>query len=100
MLLPIRSASADGIVSAGSFTNTARPREPTRFAHPTRAITPNQSIGTLHGAREVGDPDRFQYDITVVSGERRHHVRIGERDVDDRLRPLIDRVERDATTEG
>jgi hypothetical protein len=45
----------------------------------------------------AGDPDRFQYDITVVTRERRHHVRLGERQIDPTLRPLIDRLERDAT---
>jgi hypothetical protein len=51
-------------------------------------------------AARAGAPDRFQYDITVVAGERRHHVQIGERDVDATLRPLIDRLERDAAPEA
>lgn len=48
------------------------------------------------GAVEPGEPDRFQYELTVVTGERRHRVRLGEREIDERLRPLIDRLERDA----
>jgi hypothetical protein len=51
-------------------------------------------------AARAGAPDRFQYDITVVAGDTRHHVRLGERDVDEPLRPLIDRLERDAAPEA
>jgi hypothetical protein len=43
-----------------------------------------------------GAPDRFQYDLTVVGDDGRHTVRLGERDVDEPLRPLIDRLEREA----
>ena len=31
-------------------------------------------------AARAGAPDRFQYDVTVVAGGRRHHVRLGERE--------------------
>ena len=48
----------------------------------------------------AGAPDRFQYDITVVAGGARHHVRLGERDVDAPLRALIDRLERAAAPEA
>ena len=41
----------------------------------------------------AGAPDRFQYDVTVVAGGTRHHVQLGERDVDETLRALIDRLE-------
>jgi hypothetical protein len=44
----------------------------------------------------AGEPDRYQYDITVVTAERRHQVRLGEREIDEHLRPLIERLERDA----
>jgi hypothetical protein len=44
----------------------------------------------------AGDPDRYQYDITVVAGQRRHHVQLGEREIDEQLRALINRLERDA----
>jgi anti-sigma factor RsiW len=44
----------------------------------------------------AGAPDRFQYDITVGP----HHVQLGERDVDEILRPLIDRLERAAAPEA
>jgi hypothetical protein len=47
-----------------------------------------------------GAPDRFQYDVTVVAGDRRHSVRLGERDVDEPLRALIDRLERAAAPEA
>lgn len=45
----------------------------------------------------AGDPDRFGYDVTVVAGNSRHRVRLAEREIDERLRPLIDCLERDAT---
>jgi hypothetical protein len=51
-------------------------------------------------AARAGVPDRFQYDITVVAGDRRHHVQLGERDVDAPLRALIDRLERAAAPEA
>jgi hypothetical protein len=45
----------------------------------------------------IGEPDRFGYDVTVVAGKRRHRVRLAEREIDERLRPLIDCLERDST---
>jgi hypothetical protein len=45
----------------------------------------------------AGAPDRFQYDVTVIAGNRRHRVQLGEREVDGQVRALIDRLERDAT---
>jgi hypothetical protein len=51
-------------------------------------------------AARAGAPDRFQYDVTVIAGGRRHHVQLGERDVDEPLRALIDRLERDAAPEA
>ena len=36
--------------------------------------------------------DRFQYDITVTQGGRRHSVSIGESGLPPALRPLIDRL--------
>ncbi|MCA1683096.1 MAG: hypothetical protein LC685_03785 [Actinobacteria bacterium] len=48
------------------------------------------------GAAVAGPADRFQYDLTVVTDGREHHVRLGEIEIDDRLRPLIDRLEGDA----
>jgi hypothetical protein len=51
-------------------------------------------------AARAGAPDRFQYDVTVVAGEERHRVQLGERDVDAPLRALIDRLEREAAPEA
>ncbi len=48
----------------------------------------------------AGAPDRFQYGVTVIAGDRRHRVRLGEREVDGHVRALIDRLERDATPDG
>jgi hypothetical protein len=43
-----------------------------------------------------GRPDEFQYDITVVQGAERHHVRLFESELDEELRPLVQRL----VTEG
>jgi hypothetical protein len=51
-------------------------------------------------AARAGAPDRFQYDVTVIAGGRRHRVRLGERELDESLRALIDRLERDAAPEA
>ncbi len=51
-------------------------------------------------AARAGAPDRFQYDLTVVAGDHRHHVQLGERELDGPLRALIDRLERDAAPEA
>jgi hypothetical protein len=57
------------------------------------ALLARQPAGPVARA---GAPDRFQYDVTVVAGESRHHVQLSEREVDGTLRPLIDRLEREA----
>ena len=44
----------------------------------------------------TGEPDRFQYEVTVVTGEYRHRVQLGEREIDESVRPLIECLERDA----
>jgi Emfourin len=46
---------------------------------------------------QAGAPDRYQYDVTVIAGDRRHRVQLGEQEVDEHVRALIDRLERDAT---
>ena len=51
-------------------------------------------------AARAGAPDRFQYDVTVIRGGQRHHVRLGEHEVDGQLRALIDRLERAAAPEA
>jgi hypothetical protein len=48
------------------------------------------------GGAVAGFPDRFQYEVTVVAGEQRHIVLLGEHEVDGSLRALIDRLEQDA----
>jgi hypothetical protein len=65
----------------------------------TRRPASTPALLALPAATDVvpGAPDRRQYDVSVVVGGRTHHVRLGERDVDERLRPLIRRLERDAT---
>jgi hypothetical protein len=39
-----------------------------------------------------GGPDRFQYDLTVTRDESRYQVSVGETDVPDSLRPLLNRL--------
>ena len=61
------------------------------------ALLERPAAGT---AARAGAPDRFQYDITLVAGGRRRHVRIGEHELDEPLRALVDRLERAAAPEA
>lgn len=47
-------------------------------------------------AAVAGFPDRFHYELTVIKGDQRHVVQLGEREIDESLRALIDCLERDA----
>lgn len=87
------------LARSGGFANI-----PMRAAVPAGDLGPQERAGVdallsrePAGAAVAGAPDRFQYDVTVVAGDRRHHVRLGEREIDEHLRPLIDRLERVAT---
>lgn len=87
------------LARTGGFANI-----PMRASVPAHALGPHERAGVdallsrqPAEEAEAGEPDRFQYDVTVVAGERRHHVRLGEAEIDDGLRPLIDCLERDAT---
>jgi hypothetical protein len=84
----------------GGFANI-----PARASMSANALTPRERAGVdalLSRAPAegtvAGAPDRFQYDVTVVAGERHHHVRLGEHEINERLRPLIDRLEGTATS--
>ena len=86
------------LARSGGFANVAM-----RASVPAQALGPHERAGLdalldrqPAGEAEAGKPDRFQYDVTVVAGERRHHVRLGEAEIDEGLRPLIDCLERDA----
>jgi hypothetical protein len=85
-------------VRTGGFANIAM-----RATVPADALGPQERAGldkllSRDPIEEAaaGEPDRFQYDIAVVSGQRRQHVRLGERDIDEHLRPLIDHLEHHA----
>jgi len=87
------------LARSGGFANV-----PMRASVPRHALGPHERAGVdallnrqPAEEAEAGEPDRFQYDVTVVAGERRHHVRLGEAQIDEQLRPLIDCLERDAT---
>ena len=90
------------LARSGGFANI-----PMRAAVSADALDPQERAGVdallsrapAEGA-QAGAPDRFQYDVTVIAGDHRHRVRLGEREIDDRLRALIDRLERDATPGG
>ena len=88
---------------SGGFANI-----PLRAAVPADALDAQERAGLeallarapAGATARAGAPDRFQYDVTVVTGDRRHHVRLGERELDEPLRALIDRLERDAAPEA
>jgi hypothetical protein len=55
----------------------------------------DQADLTALPSRPAGPPrgaDRFQYDITVVRGRKRHHVTIQESDMPPAVRPLVQRL--------
>ena len=86
------------LVRSGGFANIT-----VRASVPGRALDPHEQAGVdsllAHPPADnavPGLPDRQQYDLSVVVGEKTHHVRLGEHEVDDRLRPLIRRLEREA----
>jgi hypothetical protein len=39
-----------------------------------------------------GRPDRFQYDLTVRVDDRRYQVTLGEADLPESVRPLVDKL--------
>jgi hypothetical protein len=39
-----------------------------------------------------GTPDRFQYDLAVTFEDRRYEVNLGETEVPETARPLLDRL--------
>ena len=88
---------------SGGFANI-----PLRGAVSADALDPQERAGLdallarepAGAAARAGAPDRFQYDVTVIAGGRRHRVRLGEREIDENLRALIDRLERDAAPEA
>jgi hypothetical protein len=84
---------------SGGFANI-----PVRASVPISALAPEERAGidALHEYQPAdqpaaGAPDRYQYDLTIIAGDQRHHVRLGEPQVDDRLRALIDRMELEAS---
>jgi len=86
------------LVRSGGFANIT-----VRACVAGRALDPPELAGVAailarEPAAEAvpGAPDRQQYDLSVVVGEQTHHVRLGEHEVDDHLRPLIRRLVRDA----
>jgi hypothetical protein len=86
------------LVRSGGFANIS-----VRASVPRNVLNPQEQAGVdallarpPAGHAVAGAADRHQYDLSVVVGEKTHHVRLGEHEVDDRLRPLIRRLERDA----
>ena len=88
---------------SGGFANV-----PLRGAVSADALDPRERAGLdallarepAGATARAGAPDRFQYDVTVIEGDRRHTVRLGEPEIEPDLRALIDRLERAAAPEG
>lgn len=87
---------------SGGFANI-----PLRAEIAADALDPQERAGvdallerTPAETPQAGAPDRYQYDVTVVAGDRRHRVQLGEREIDGKVRALIDRLERDAKPKG
>ena len=87
------------LVRSGGFANIT-----VRASVPGHALDPDEQAGVAALlARPPADdavpgaPDLHQYDLSVVIDQQTHHVRLREHEIDDRLRPLIRRLERDAS---
>lgn len=48
------------------------------------------ALSLTRATREPAGADRFQYDIEVTEGDRRHRFSLGEADVPSELKPLLD----------
>lgn len=46
----------------------------------------------------AGQPDRYQYDISIQQGDRTYQLSYGEANLPPQLRPLVDRLTQRATT--
>jgi hypothetical protein len=45
----------------------------------------------------AGQPDRYQYDLSVQQGDRVYRMTYGETELPDELRPLVDKLTKRAT---
>ena len=85
-------------VRSGGFANIS-----VRATVPASELRPEERAGvdellSRDAVEEAvaGEPDRFQYEVTVIAGSYRHRVQLGEREIDESVRPLIECLERDA----
>jgi hypothetical protein len=91
------------LVRSGGFANI-----PMRASVPASSLAPEERAA-VEALRERepprgavrGAPDRFQYEVTVVSADgQRHSVLLGEKELDEPLRALVQRMEREAEPGG
>jgi hypothetical protein len=85
------------LVRSGGFAGISQ-----RASVDTDKLPPDEAAGIAELVRAVDfdalasgpprAPDRFQYDLDVQQGRRRHHLTLGERSVTPELRALIDHL--------
>jgi hypothetical protein len=94
------------LVRSGGFAGMSVPvhlgpgeLEPEEAAEVERLLPELEALGGASGASgggasgaPAGGADRFQYDLTVVRGDRRHHVTVGEGNLTRDQRALFKRL--------
>jgi hypothetical protein len=87
----VRSGGFAGVSRrASADTDTLPPAEAARLAELVHAVDFDALANLATGPPRR--PDRFQYDLDVREGGRRHQLTLGERDAPPELRALIDHV--------
>jgi hypothetical protein len=87
----VRSGGFAGISQHASVdTDKLPPEEAAGVAELVRAVDFDALAALASGPPRA--PDRFQYDLDVQQGRRRHHLTLGERSVPPELRALIDHL--------
>jgi Emfourin len=87
----VRSGGFAGVSRrASADTDTLPPAEAARLAELVHAVDFDALANLATGPPRR--PDRFQYDLDVREGGRRHQLTLGERDAPPELRALIEHL--------
>ncbi len=85
-----RSGGVAGITLRSSLDTAELPAEEARVLE---ALVDELDLSELPGpGGRPGAVDRFQYDLTITRGGRRHMVSVGEKELTPPLRRLVDEV--------
>lgn len=93
--LQIEFQRSGGFAGAVLATSVDARDLPPDEAEELASLVERADLATLAGRApdpRAGRPDRFQYDLAVTLGQRRFEVTLGDTDVPETLRPLLDRL--------